>query len=798
MPQDSKRGYQIYHSILGMILTLAIILWINEYYVLKVNIIVCILYSIIPAVLLFIFDIYKKHAVSYLVLISLLPVSGLVFYLSRTNPIKWISEIIDWVIRYNRTENTYEKIWAYTVLAFLSAVGSIIFFIIVRRLVSRLLLTVVIVILFVVFAVMNMPVGKATIGIGIFYILNILIELSGILYGNKTGKKDKKESILYLLPVCILLAAISVGLPSKSEPIQWTGVKNLYYSIRDQINKIVTEWEFFVGEGGGIFSVSLTGYSGDGSLDKEKLVSSKKIALIVTGKRGLSPIYLTGSVNDVYTGFSWEKSREDYLQGEMEYQMDYAELLYGLSGLEPKILEDYRLVESKPMTILYNNIKTKTFFYPLKCKWIQFDRKSPKLDMEHAGITFSKARGSGTAYNLSFYEMNLQEPEFQKMLRNADGFSYDVNISLDSEKLEQIEKTFIVRDKENFLLRRENYQELFKERADIIYNNYTQLPESLPSRVKNLAYEITKDEDTRYDKLKAIEAYLLKYEYSLTPGTVPEGVDFVDYFLFENKKGYCTSFATAMAILARSIGIPTRYVEGYVVNYNDKDDIGFLIRNSNAHAWAEAYFDGIGWIPFEATPSYHEQRYTPWAPKQKYQEINYNRFYQDKEAGKNEEETAVSNISEDNKDSKDSRRAVMLWILVFAVMIIVLLVLLISYYLILRHRYSKDYDASDNSMKMYKLFLRILTLLKYEGFTLDAHDTLIMLSDRVKDRYQYENIKFGDIINIFMAYRYGEIPVTDKQLDKVQAFYKGLQSKHESETKKLKLHIEEFLFLVKR
>ena len=140
----------------------------------------------------------------------------------------------------------------------------------------------------------------------------------------------------------------------------------------------------------------------------------------------------------------------------------------------------------------------------------------------------------------------------------------------------------------------------------------------------------------------------------------------------------------------------------------------------------------------------------------------------------------------------------MLWILVFAVMIIVLLVLLISYYLILRHRYSKDYDASDNSMKMYKLFLRILTLLKYEGFTLDAHDTLIMLSDRVKDRYQYENIKFGDIINIFMAYRYGEIPVTNKQLDKVQAFYKGLQSKHESETKKLKLHIEEFLFLVKR
>src|SRR5690554_1765874 len=108
MPEDRKKGYEIYHSILGMILALAIISWVNEYYILKVNVIVCILYALLPAILLFIFDKYKKRLVSYLVLLGLLSGVGFIFYLRKTNPITWISRLIDWVIRYNRTDNTYE------------------------------------------------------------------------------------------------------------------------------------------------------------------------------------------------------------------------------------------------------------------------------------------------------------------------------------------------------------------------------------------------------------------------------------------------------------------------------------------------------------------------------------------------------------------------------------------------------------------------------------------------------------------------------------------------------------------
>ena len=793
MQHDSKKGYQIYHSLLGMILTLAIILWVNKYYVLKVNIIVCVLYGIIPAVLLFLYNKYKKHTVSYLVLLSLLPVVGLIFLISRTNPVTWVTEIIEWVIRYDRTDDMYEAIWAYTVLAFVAVIGSIIFYMIVKRLITRLILAGLITVMFVVFSVMHIYIGKITVGIGIFYILNILIELSGMLYSKKTGIKDKKESILYLLPVCILLAVIAAGLPSKSEPIQWTGVKNVYYTIKDRINKLVTEWEFFVGKGEGTFSISLSGYSGDGSLDNDDLVNSNKIALIIEGRRGLSPIYLTGSVNDVYTGYSWEKSTEDFLEDEQEYQMDYGELLYGLSRLEPEILENIRLVESKSMDIIYNNIKTRTFFYPLKSKWIKFDRSSPNLDAESASVTFKKAKGDKTAYNISFYEMNLQERAFQDMLRSADGFSYDNYIAIEPDKIDMIEREFYVRDTENFSLRRDDFNKLYKERADKIYNSYTQLPEDLPLRVRDLAYEITKDEDNKYDKLKAIEAYLIQYEYSYTPGKKPENADFVDYFLFHNKEGYCTSFATAMAVLGRSIGIPTRYVEGYVVDYNDKNDSGYLVRNSDAHSWAEAYFEGVGWIPFEATPPFNEPRYTEWAPVVRYEGFDYSQYYNREIVVPPINETAY-NLTD---NSKDNRSVVLIWILVFIIMVMAILIILISYYMVLKRRYRKEFDKSDNGIKVYQLCLRILNLLKYEGFILAANETLIMLSDRTRDGYQYEDITFMEVVDIFMAFRYGELSITDKQIDKVNTFYHGLMNKHKNETKALKLHIEEFLFLVK-
>jgi len=78
----------------------------------------------------------------------------------------------------------------------------------------------------------------------------------------------------------------------------------------------------------------------------------------------------------------------------------------------------------------------------------------------------------------------------------------------------------------------------------------------------------------------------------------------------ESKEGYCTHFATAFTLLARSQGIPARYVHGYSVPMQGKKEV--TVTSAMAHAWPEAYIDNVGWIPFEPTPGYGIMRYGSW------------------------------------------------------------------------------------------------------------------------------------------------------------------------------------------
>ncbi|MCQ6562572.1 transglutaminase-like domain-containing protein, partial [Paenibacillus mendelii] len=197
---------------------------------------------------------------------------------------------------------------------------------------------------------------------------------------------------------------------------------------------------------------------------------------------------------------------------------------------------------------------------------------------------------------------------------------------------------------------------------------YTQLPPALPARVKDLASRIAESAGKgRYDTAKAIESFLRDgFTYTLTQTEEPaEGADFVDHFLFEQHQGYCVHFATSMVVLLRTQGIPARYVKGFAPGTPDADsdetrssqqlaalegivngakdrgdtaggggtlllqrvdsaaswtDAGgglaaavgpdasaartYTVRASDAHAWVEVYFAGVGWVPFEPTPSF--------------------------------------------------------------------------------------------------------------------------------------------------------------------------------------------------
>ena len=137
-----------------------------------------------------------------------------------------------------------------------------------------------------------------------------------------------------------------------------------------------------------------------------------------------------------------------------------------------------------------------------------------------------------------------------------------------------------------------------------IQERYTQLPDDLPERVRALAQQLAADQPTTYDKVKGVEAYLRQIPIAYRLLEVPPGQDAVDYFLFEAREGFFDYHASAMVVLLRSLGIPSRLAVGYALDASafDADNRRYNIREEHAYAWAEAYFPGFGWLAFNPSP----------------------------------------------------------------------------------------------------------------------------------------------------------------------------------------------------
>ncbi len=133
---------------------------------------------------------------------------------------------------------------------------------------------------------------------------------------------------------------------------------------------------------------------------------------------------------------------------------------------------------------------------------------------------------------------------------------------------------------------------------------------AVPRRVQDLAKAIIAGSTSDFQKATRLEQYLLvNYEYDLrVPPLSPSG-DVVDRFLFERQAGYCAQFATAMAVMARLVGLPARVATGYVPGVYDSLTGAHTVRLQDAHAWVEIKFMEHGWVAFDPTP----RPDSPWA-----------------------------------------------------------------------------------------------------------------------------------------------------------------------------------------
>jgi len=140
---------------------------------------------------------------------------------------------------------------------------------------------------------------------------------------------------------------------------------------------------------------------------------------------------------------------------------------------------------------------------------------------------------------------------------------------------------------------------IYQEKVDKVI--YLSLPKNLTSKFYEFAKKI--DGENKFEVAKKILNYLLSGEFKYSLKNLPISENPVEDFLFKTKEGNCEYFATSMALLLRAVNIPSRVVAGYKGGlYNDLGGY-YIIRQSDAHLWVEAYFEGIGWLRFDPTPS---------------------------------------------------------------------------------------------------------------------------------------------------------------------------------------------------
>lgn len=292
--------------------------------------------------------------------------------------------------------------------------------------------------------------------------------------------------------------------------------------------------------------------------------------------------YLKGYVGEDYTGNQWQSLPADSLYQSMlsKYQSTgyYPQNMQG--QLLNNMIEKNTIVRQSAGTVTISNLRRKKDYAYLA--YIPLVGNSFSFMGDTTVSPSNKASYSYTAFmdDRNFFMMNI-----------ADLY-YDSSFSA-----------------------------VMKAYTDYVKQEYTKVPTGLGDVAaivedlidgKKYGYKTSAASNLEIaDRIRTYLADQITYDL-LTPKT-PKDQDFVKYLLFESKKGYSAHFATAMAVMLRMAGIPTRYVEGYIAAQEDYDAAEKLgdgyykldLTDKNAHAWIEVYETNYGWISIEATPGFY-------------------------------------------------------------------------------------------------------------------------------------------------------------------------------------------------
>jgi transglutaminase-like putative cysteine protease len=300
---------------------------------------------------------------------------------------------------------------------------------------------------------------------------------------------------------------------------------------------------------------------------------------------------------------------------------------------------------------------------------------------------------------------------------------------------------------------------------------YLELPDTLPQRVRDLAIEQTVGLTNNYDRAKKLEQYLKDtFPYTNTPDVTKQtdraNGDIVDAFLFEIQEGYCDYFSTSFVVMARSLGIPTRWVKGYATGFDpntlerarfggppeEPDPSGagtYTVRNADAHSWAEVYFEGYGWIPFEPTSGFSvPQPVKETVVQETSPEVAV------------PEAPVEEGTTESNKD----------WLVLAGAAGVVLIILVLVFIGYRSRRARQLWNHIRNrgntpNQRVVREMERLLSFLHRQGLRRESHETIRETFDRWGKRFTSLHGEFEGAAKTFEKARYGSDGGSSQMLD---------------------------------
>lgn len=771
MKSSERRYAMLLRNITSVLMVFAVTSALNTYFLLEISPLFLCVAAVAADILFLFFDRFKKKKALWIALAVVIAAAALIMELAGESARvllreagAWIRGAADWFILHCAGDE--EALFQPAFALFFACLGTLgctaLCYPLTFHLYSRLALSALALAAVIVLPVMDIPLGKLPLACVGICLVSSVIELVNLQF-DRHRVESKRSAGLFLYPVSVLLIVIAVLLPARETPIRWQAVRNLLNEVSVNMETVETTLKIWFGAIPEKFSVTFNGMS---FTDEDGSVNANDYAVFLrvsTNSKTRSPIYLRGSISSTYTGTGWEDESESVFT-EREPEIEFYETLYSMlrSGLMPERGED--IYKRTMLTIEFDDIITKSVLYSAPLSQVDTDKKV-EYSIYGPNLRFQRMQKIGLEYTMSYFETNWGSPTLTEYLRSLTGFRY-VDDDTDFDSLHAINGSAV---RPMILALNEPDPDYFNsgltdrlaERARTIREVYTQLPDELPERVYDLAREITKDCETTYDKILAIEDYFQEgYTYSLTPPAFPEDRDFTDWFLFDADEGYCTYYATAAAVLARCVGLPARYVEGVSLTDTLNSREVAELTNQNVHAWVEVYLEGYGWILIEPTPGSGAGRNQEWERRLP---VTGDASSSMPEMPPEEPPAEITPPPETDGPSAAElaalaalRRAQMkrFWMFMTLAAVGLILVLAVTALLLSRRAKTKRYNRAPDNEKIRILMREILRCVAITGIHRREDETLIEYVQRAGLGFDYSDMKLADAAMLFMKVRY--------------------------------------------